>query len=177
MVSPEPMYTIVRAKENDYELLSVLGSRTFMESHGSSAGKADIDRYVMEKYNHGVFKAELSAPKNLYHIIYQNGLAAGYSKIILNARHPAIVEKNASKLERLYLLKDFYDLKLGSELFAFNLELSKKNGQKGMWLFVWKENHRAVNFYKKAGFGIIGSHDFKITETHSNPNHHMFLAY
>ena len=46
-----------------------------------------------------------------------------------------------------------------------------------MWLFVWKENHRAINFYNKAGFKIFGSHDFKLSETHANPNHVMFLKY
>jgi ribosomal protein S18 acetylase RimI-like enzyme len=46
-----------------------------------------------------------------------------------------------------------------------------------MWLFVWKENQRAIHFYKKAGFHIIGSYDFRLTETHSNPNHQMLLKY
>lgn len=90
---------------------------------------------------------------------------------------PHIQIENVTKLERLYLLKEFYSLKLGLELFNFNLELSKQNNQAGMWLFVWKENQRAVSFYKKTGFKIIGNYDFKLTETHSNPNHQMLLMY
>ena len=82
--------------------------------------------------------------------------------------------ENITKLERIYLLKEFY---LGAELFEYNVRLAKENNQKGMWLFVWVENERAVNFYKKNGFVIIGSHDFKISETHSNPNHQMFLGF
>ncbi len=46
-----------------------------------------------------------------------------------------------------------------------------------MWLFVWKENQRAVNFYDKAGFKIIGNYEFKLSKTHSNPNYQMFLKY
>ena len=75
------------------------------------------------------------------------------------------------------MLKEFYGLCLGLELLNFNIDLSKKNNEAGMWLFVWKENPRAISFYKKAGFEIIGSYDFKLTETHSNPNHQMFSKY
>ena len=58
-----------------------------------------------------------------------------------------------------------------------DIDLSKQNNQAGMWLYVWKENERAVNFYIKNEFVITGSFDFKISDTHSNPNHLMFLKY
>jgi diamine N-acetyltransferase len=116
---------------------------------------------VTEKYNENIFKEELSDAKNIYHIIYYVNNPAGYSKIIFDTSYPNSKIKNIAKLERLYLLKEFYNLKLGSALFHCNIDLSKRNHQIGMWLYVWKENERAVNFYKKNGFVIIGSHDFK----------------
>jgi diamine N-acetyltransferase len=93
----------------------------------------------------------------------------------LNSPHPNIEPQHITKLERLYLLKDFYKQQAGLALFNFNVAIAKANNQAGIWLFVWKENERAVNFYLKSGFEIIGSHDFKISATHSNPNHQMFL--
>jgi ribosomal protein S18 acetylase RimI-like enzyme len=95
----------------------------------------------------------------------------------MDCPYPDSKIKNLAKLERIYLLKEFYDLKLGSALFNFNVDLSKQNNQMGMWLFVWKQNLRAVNFYKKNRFAIIGSYNFKISETHSNPNYQMFLKF
>lgn len=169
--------TIVKAREEDFQLLADIGSKSFIESHGHSAAATDINKYVQEKYNPESSKAELADGKNIYHIIYHRDQPGGYSKIVLNAPHPAIPARNVTKLERLYLLKEFYDLKLGAELFTFNLELSRNSSQAGIWLFVWKENLRATNFYKKCGFQIIGSYDFQLTATHSNPNHHMFLEF
>jgi ribosomal protein S18 acetylase RimI-like enzyme len=148
-----------------------------LPSHGSSASEDDINSYVAEKYTNEVSQKELADPNNIYHIIYCNGQPAGYSKIIFNVGHPNIPIGNVTKLERLYLLKEFYDLKLGHELLQFNIELAQQNKQAGMWLFTWKGNERAVHFYDKAGFKIIGSHDFKISETHSNPNHQMLLRF
>ncbi len=169
------MISIEKATEDDVELLSQIAKQTFLESHGNCAKPEDVNQYISEKYNPYVFKKELSDKKNIYHILYYDGQAAGYSKIILNAPFPNSNMAAITKLERLYLLKDFYDLKLGSMLFEFNTRLARENDQRGIWLYVWTENQRAVDFYNTCGFTIIGSYDFQISETHSNPNHQMFL--
>ena len=171
------MTSITRPQKEDIPLLAEMGKASFIESHGHSAGAEDINKYVDEKYTRDAFADELNDLKHVYYIINCNQQPAGYSKIIFNATHFNIPIENATKLERLYLLKEFYGLKLGRELLQYNIELSRQNGQAGMWLFVWKENHRAFNFYLKAGFKVVGSHDFKITETHSNPNYQMLLQY
>lgn len=171
------MISIIQATIEHLPLIADIGRRTFVESHGHSASPEDIARYVGEKFSDAVLKAELLDTGNIFHIIYHDHLPAGYSKIILNAAHPNISLQHVTKLERLYLLKEFYNLKLGYELYAFNLDLSRQNKQAGIWLYVWKENHRAVDFYLRAGFEAIGSFDFQISPTHANPNHHMFLRY
>jgi ribosomal protein S18 acetylase RimI-like enzyme len=171
------MISIVKATESDSQLLSELATETFIESHGTCTKAEDINVYVAEKLNTNILKEELSDSKNIYHLIYFNNQVAGYSKIILDLPYSNSEKRNIAKLDRLYLLKKYYDLNLGSELFKFNINLIKRNNQAGVWLFVWKENQRAVRFYLKNGFVIIGSYDFKISETHSNPNHQMLLRF
>ena len=161
----------------DAQILTDLASRTFVESHGHSAPKADIDDYISNAYSPQTFEEELRAPGNLYHLIFYGSNVAGYSKIVPDAEHNSITVLHITKLERLYILKDFYGTNCGSALFEFNLQLSKKYAQQGMWLYVWKENARAIKFYLKKGFEITGNYDFKISETHSNPNHLMFLRF
>lgn len=171
------MITIQRADPADYKLLSKMGRITFLESHSHSAPEKDITGYVTGRYNEATMLAELEDPANIYHIIYAHHQPAGYSKIIFNTAHPEISIKNICKLERIYLLKEFYGSKLAAELFSFNRQLAKENRQSGFWLYTWKENERAIRFYTKQGFKIVGSFDFKISETHSNPNHLMLLEF
>lgn len=171
------MTSIVKANEKDIQLLVQIGKQSFIESHGRSAPETDIIAYIKKKFSDDALKEELRETANIYHIIYFNKQPAGYSKIIFNHPHINIRQQRITKLERLYLLKDFYNLKLGVELLQFNTELSKEEDEEGMWLFVWKENQRAVQFYTKAGFQVIGSYNFSISETHANPNHQMFLKY
>ncbi|GFZ84354.1 N-acetyltransferase [Aquaticitalea lipolytica] len=171
------MNTIIRATVKDAKLLVNIGKTSFIESHGMSASKEDIDAYVSLKFNETTFTEELQDSKNHFYIIYHNETAIGYSKIIFDVPHKNIDYKNVTKLERLYLLSDYHHLKLGLELFNFNVQISKKHQQAGMWLFVWIENTKAIKFYNNFGFKIIGSHDFEISKTHSNPNHQMLLTY
>lgn len=171
------MTTILTATQIDARLLAKLGKTTFLESHSNSASKKDIANYMAHKFSVGEFERDLKKEKNIYYIIYHHENPVGYSKIVLNVSDKNVPLKNTTKLERIYILEEFQKLKLGLKLFQFNLEISKKHNQLGMWLYTWIENHKAIKFYKKAGFKIVGSYDFKISETHSNPNHQMFLVY
>jgi ribosomal protein S18 acetylase RimI-like enzyme len=171
------MFSIIKAQDQHIKLLTAIGKTSFIESHGRSASADDIQQYVNAKYTQEVFRTELNDAKNIYHLINYQEQSAGYSKIILNEKFGHVHLENVTKLERLYLLKEFYNLKLGYELLKYNIDLAKQNKQIGMWLFVWKQNHQAFNFYKKMGFEIIGDYDFKISETHSNPNHQMLLRF
>ena len=171
------MTSILPAGLHDIELLTELGRQTFIESHGHSAAPADIEAYITNKFTKDACKAALENVNNHYAIIYHDNKPAGYSNIIFDVAHENIPFKNVTKLDRLYLLKQFYDLRLGSILLNHTIDQSKQNGQAGMWLYVWKLNERAVQFYTSKGFGIIGSFDFSISANHSNPNHQMLLTY
>jgi ribosomal protein S18 acetylase RimI-like enzyme len=169
--------TIKPAVKSDAELLSRIASVALMESHGHSAREEDMNSYIKDKYSAAAFEEELTEEKNIYHLMYHEEQPAGYSKIILDHAFENSESQHVTKLERIYLLKEYYGLKLGWKLFEFNTALAKRHDQKGIWLHVWKENQRAINFYKKAGFRVIGHHDFRISATHTNPNHLMYMDF
>jgi len=171
------MTTLIQATIEDAVMLKQVAAQSLIESHGHSAPAKDIDAYVAAKFSLAALEEELKDTKNIFHIIFHNQVPAGYSKIIFNVTYHQLTPVNTTKMERLYLLKDFYDLKLGVALFDHAIAVSKKAGQTGVWLQVWTANDRAINFYKKNGFKIIAEDGFKVSETHTNPNHIMYLEY
>ena len=171
------MTSIVAATVDDISVLAKIGRRSLLESHGHSAPTEIMHAYVDEKFTEDAIAQELSDAANLFHIIYHNGKPAGYSKTICNQPLDQFPQQRLTKLERLYLLSEFYDLKLGHQLLQYNIDLSKQLGEDGMWLYVWKENERAMRFYGKWGFQIVGDGWFRLTETHANPNWQMLLKY
>jgi len=171
------MTSIVAATVDEITLLARIGRRSLLESHGHSAPTEIMHAYVDEKFTEEAMEQELSDTTNIFRIIYHNGKPAGYSKIICNQPLDRFPQQRLTKLERLYLLSEFYDLKLGHQLLQYNIDLSKQLGEDGMWLYVWKENKRAMLFYTKWGFQIVGDGWFRLTETHANPNWQMLLKY
>jgi len=169
------MISFEKADKSHAHLLSEIAGLTIIESHGRSAKPEDINYFIAQKYNPETFAGELINPKNNYHLAYYQNRLAGFSNIIFNFPYAESKMEDVAKLDRIFILKEFYDLKLGYQLFEFNRNLAREYNQKGIWLYVWKENERAIKFYKKNGFEIIGHFDYKISETHSNPNYQMFL--
>jgi ribosomal protein S18 acetylase RimI-like enzyme len=173
----QAMISITRANAAEYQTIADIGRISVTEAHRGSCPDEDLNSFIEKNYNGEAIGAELNDKNNIYHIICWDGEPAGFSKIILNAAHADIQQKNVTKLDRIYLLSNFFNRKLGLELLKFNIDLSKSHNQSGIWLYTWTGNERAINFYKKNGFVIIGSHDFQVTETRSNPNYHMLLRF
>jgi diamine N-acetyltransferase len=171
------MISVIKATESDYNSIVSIGKISVAESHRDSCSAEDMNEFLERTYNSNAIKEELNNIDNIYYIIHYNDKPVGFSKLILNAKHPNIATENAAKLDRIYLLKEFYGLKLGLELLNFNIELSRNNSQSGMWLYTWIGNNRAINFYLKAGFTIIGSHKFYVNKMHYDLSHQMFLNF
>ena len=171
------MNFIKKANLEDAQKLTKLSIDAFLPAHGHSSPKTDMDSYVKANFGLENIVKELSNQNFLYYLIHHQKKLAGFSKIIFNNTNEYIQRKNITKMERLYLLEEFYGKNLGKELMIFNSELAKKNNQSGIWIEVWTENLRAIKFYKKIGFKTVGSSRFKISETHSNPNYIMYLEF
>lgn len=171
------MISITKAMESDCSAIIAIGKQSVEESHRGSCSAQDMNEFLTRNYNANTIKSELNDQKNIYYVIKHSNQPVGFSKIILNATHENIASSNVTILDRIYLLKEFYGLKLGLELLNFNISLAKQNNQSGMWLYAWIGNVRAVNFYRKAGFAIIGRHKYYVTDTHYDGTHHMFLDF
>jgi len=173
----QSMTSILPATERDCYSIVSIGKLSVAESHRGSCSEEEMDEFLERNYNSDAITKELKDVSNIYYMIHYNDKPVGFSKIVLNARHPNIAAENVTKLDRIYLLKEFYGLKLGLELLHFNIELSRNNHQSGMWLYTWIGNNRAIDFYLKAGFANIGSHKFYVNEGHYDLCHHLFLNF
>ena len=126
------MIKIIKATIDHAELIAEIGKLSFWESHGISASKTDISTFISKTYTKDKLLGELENLNNIYHLIYYNNKVAGFSKVIFNSPNENIDGINITKMERLYLLKEYYGLGLGLELFNFNVTLSKKNHQSNL---------------------------------------------
>ena len=162
---------------DDVHMLSDVARRSFVEAFGHSAPAEVIAEYVATKFSKTHLEIDVKTTDNRYLLLFFGEQLAGYSKIVVNSSHPEIKAQNVTKLDRLYILKQFHGMHFGSQLLKDNIQFSKAAGQAGMWLYVWTQNHQAVDFYKEKQFAVIGRYDFPLSASHANPNHLMFLDY
>lgn len=154
--------------------LSKLAAQSFYESHGNSAAMEDLDEYVGRMFSVEQLKIEMDQAGAIFRLAFVENELAGYSKIVLNRGLIDFPKRNISKMDRLYVLKKYLDLKIGKKLMDIDLEIARQNNQSGMWLYVWTGNARALHFYQREGFKKIGEEEFKISARHSNPNYIMY---
>lgn len=166
---------IRKATTNDIENLANMAKKAFYIAHKDAITTELMETYLKKSFNKEELTNQLTNLDFEYHLLLYKNQLAGYSKVIFNTENEFIKPKNVTKMERLYLAEDFFDLGLGKKLFHFNIKLAKENNQKGIWLFVWIKNERAIQFYKKSGFKIIGAYDFPVSKNETRPNHVMYL--
>lgn len=157
--------------------LTEVAIASFLPAHGHSSPKEDMDTYIAKHFNPASLAQEISDTTNEYYGLWNQNKMIGYFKINFNQKTAFCQAQNITYMSRLYLLQQYYDLGLGEIMLNKAIDLSKSNNQQGMWLKVWKENKRAIKFYEKRGFQIIGESDYKISSNHSNPNFVMYKTF
>lgn len=171
------MIHIRKATSKDHNIIAKIGAETFLETYLVNTPKTDVEAFIHKAFDKNTLAEELRNPNIHFHLLYYENNLAGYSKILLNMSNENINAQQLTKLDRLYLRKEFHGKDLGNQLFQHIVNFSKTHQQQGMWLYVWIENKRAINFYTKNNFKNVGSYNFILSETRSNPNYVLFLEY
>jgi diamine N-acetyltransferase len=83
-------------------------------------------------------------------------------KINFKEAQTELKENKTIEIERIYVLKDFYGKNVGQLLYDKAIKIAKQKNVEYVWLGVWEENPRAINFYKKNGFVEFDKHIFKL---------------
>ena len=171
------MITIKKATIKDIKTLSIVSRKAFYVPHKDAIPEDVMEAYIRNSFNEETLLEEVTNEEFQYNLLYKNDVLAGFSKIIINSKNININEENVTKMERLYLLEEFYGMGLGHQLFDYNLKLAKEENQKGIWLYVWIKNYRALDFYKKAGFKKIADYYFPISETETRINDVLYIEF
>lgn len=162
MTSPQENLVISVASVADAEVLTTLGITTFLQAFAKDNKKEDMDKYIAEEMNQGKIEEELKDESNVFFLLRYENQPAGYAKMRTIKKPEALKLHNPIEIERIYVLEQYYDKKIGAALMMHCLAHAMAGQHDVVWLGVWEQNHRAVNFYKRWGFDFFGSHSFKL---------------
>lgn len=140
--------------------LQKIGKQTFFETFVDTNSEKDMQKYLEESFALEKLENELKNPNSEFYFAKDNGNVIGYLKVNFGDAQTELKDNSALEIERIYVLKDYHGKKVGQKLYEKAIEIAKERAMEYVWLGVWEENHRAINFYQKNGFEAFDKHIF-----------------
>ena len=153
-------FTIRAININDLLALQLISKQTFTETFASSNSKENMEKYLDEALSLEKLTEELNNTNSLFYFIEDNNTPIGYLKLNMGASQTELNDNSALEIERIYVTQAYQGKKVGQQLYEKAIQVAKEKGVEYIWLGVWEENHKAIQFYTKNGFTAFDKHIF-----------------
>jgi ribosomal protein S18 acetylase RimI-like enzyme len=151
---------IIKATLNDLEKLQKIGKQTFVETFSAVNTAENMVKYLEENLSLEQLLSELNDSNAAFYLALNNNDIVGYLKLNTGVAQTELKDNQSLEIERIYVLKAFHGKNIGQLLFEKAIQEAKKIHATYVWLGVWEQNQRAINFYKKNGFVEFDKHIF-----------------
>ncbi|MCA6066389.1 GNAT family N-acetyltransferase [Chryseobacterium sp. RG1] len=153
---------IKKASIKDLETLQNLGRETFYETFSAHNSEEEMQNYLNKSFASEKLTAEINHPESQFFIAWEEDVPVGYLKVNSGKVQTELQDETSLEIERIYVKSSHHGKKVGQILYEKALEIAQEENKKYLWLGVWEENLRAVNFYRKNGFVQFDTHIFKL---------------
>lgn len=153
---------ITKATINDIHQLQNIGRQTFSETFSADNTAENMNKYMDEGFSIAKLTTELNDTNAEFYFATIDNKTIGYLKLNFGQSQTELQDNNALEIERIYVLKEFHGKNVGQLLYDKAIQIARRRLSDFMWLGVWEENLRAINFYKKNGFVEFDKHIFKL---------------
>lgn len=142
--------------------LQKIGRQTFFETFSSGNTEENMKKYLEEELSITKLTTELNDKNAEFYFANHDEKVIGYLKLNFGQSQTELQDDKALEIERIYVLKEYHGKSVGQFLYDKAIQIARKNCAEYVWLGVWEENSRAINFYKKNGFVEFDKHIFKL---------------
>lgn len=154
------MIEIKKADLKDLSTIQKISITSFTETFSEINTPENMEKYVQENFNIAQLTLEINNLDSPFYIAFCDNEPVGYLKLNIGNAQTETIQDETIEIQRIYVLKAFHGKKLGQLLLDQALKVAKEHSVDYIWLGVWEENHRALQFYDKNGFVIFDKHIF-----------------
>ncbi len=158
------MLSIRHATPTDAALLAGLGRRTFYDSFAADNTPETMAAYLAGAFSPQKQAAELADPGTLFLIVEDDGQTAGYARLKAGPAPACISGIRPLEIVRFYACQEWMGKGVGARLMQACIDEAKQRRADVLWLDVWEKNPRAIAFYHKWGFAVVGEQGFQMGE-------------
>jgi ribosomal protein S18 acetylase RimI-like enzyme len=147
----------------DEHRLSLVGVATFRESYAGILPGDDIISHCATKHSPIVYEDWLiGGEARIWLAEAEEGRApVGYA-VMTAPDLPLVTGPDDAELRRIYVLHRFHNEKVGWALMKTATDAARRTGKKRMLVGVYGKNERAIAFYEKVGFTVVGERKFQV---------------
>lgn len=153
---------IRRAEEAEALALSVLAETTFRAAFAESNSAANMQLHCAAHYGQALQLAEIRESNRETWVAEAGDRLVAFLQLRLDAIAPLIFGERPVEIQRFYVHASHHGAGLAHELMAHVLARAETAGAAALWLGVWERNPRAIAFYRKWEFEVVGEHIFRL---------------
>ncbi|AZB10858.1 GNAT family N-acetyltransferase [Chryseobacterium sp. G0162] len=154
--------TITKITENDIAELQEISKKTFSETFSEDNTAESMTQYLETSFAAEKLHAELNDRNSEFYFARVDQKVIGYLKLNTGLSQTEMKGDHALEIERIYVSKDFHGKKVGQALYDKAIAIATEKNAYYVWLGVWENNLRAINFYSKHGFKAFDKHIFRL---------------
>ena len=147
---------------DDLARLSALGRETFVETFGSRYPLVDLQTFLQQVYSESAVATELNDSQLRFQVIDDGQELVAFTKI--GPVHVPLDKPPDDGMEiwQLYVRQRLLGRGLGTQLMQWADRQFIASGASQVFVSVFSENHRALRFYQRHGFGKFGEYGFRV---------------
>lgn len=151
-----------KATPADARDLAEFGACLFLDSYQQLMEAGEIEAYVREHFTAERQQAEFADAATTTFLAVDPGLC-GYAQVTADSRPDCVlVAQRPAELRRIYVERAWQGRGVAAELLRLVEAEARQRQCDLLWLAVWEINQRAISFYGKQGFAIVGRQGFPI---------------
>lgn len=160
--------TIRLANEKDVNLIKNISWQTFFDTFHPYNVKEDMELFLKTNFNEETVRNEIHDKRNTFVIAYIKKQVAGYAKLAESENPEELGALKAVEISRIYASKEKIGTGVGKALMEQCLQFAIGKNKDVIWLGVWENNQKAIQFYRRWGFEKFGEHFFMLGNDRQN---------
>lgn len=159
-VSSMKNVTIREVVPEDLGALVDIARQTFIDTYASLNSEENMRSYLKKYFSKEQLSADLTCENTIFYFAFIDDQVVGYLKLNTGDAQTELQRENSLEIERIYVLKALQGNRVGQRFCAHAAEVAKERKADFVWLGVWEQNLKAIEFYEKNGFVTFNQHVF-----------------
>lgn len=146
-------------RRDELSRLGDLGAELFTDTFGHLYAAHDLAAFLQRVFSLESMTADFESGRQFW-IAEQDGNWIGYCKMGPLSLPVETHGRRALELKQMYVRRDYHGQGVAKELMLKFLQWGVSHAAEDLYISCWSENHRALAFYRRFGFEVIGAYTF-----------------